>query len=355
MKARPIIFDTDPGIDDAAAIVIAVRNPQLDVKLISTVGANVEVEKTTANALHLVEFLDADIPVARGCGEPLLRKLEPCPEIHGVTGMDGYEFPPVTRKPADKHAVEAMRETIMSSEEKITLVVIGTHTNIAILLRMYPEVKEHIAEIVTMGGGLAGGNTNSSAEFNIYNDPHAAAIVFSSGIPITMLGLNVTSHVTMGGGLAGGNTNSSAEFNIYNDPHAAAIVFSSGIPITMLGLNVTSHALVRRKEAEVIGKSGRVGDMIFSLFSHYRGGTLDEGLRVHDAAAVAYLLKPQLFKTEMMSVEIATEGVASGTTVSDFRAVQRGEKTPNVKVVTEVDTEGFASWFAEEFCGREEA
>lgn len=308
MKARPIIFDTDPGIDDAAAIVIAVRNPQLDVKLISTVGANVEVEKTTANALHLVEFLDADIPVARGCGEPLLRKLEPCPEIHGVTGMDGYEFPPVTRKTADKHAVEAMRETIMSSEEKITLVVIGTHTNIAILLRMYPEVKEHIAEIVTMGGGLAGGNTNSSAEFNIYNDPHAAAIVFSSGIPITML-----------------------------------------------GLNVTSHALVRRKEAEAIGKSGRVGDMIFSLFSHYRGGTLDEGLRVHDAAAVAYLLKPQLFKTEMMSVEIATEGVASGTTVSDFRAVQRGEKTPNVKVVTEVDTEGFASWFAEEFCGREEA
>ena len=307
MRARPIIFDTDPGIDDAAAIVIAVRNPQLDVKLISTVGANVEVEKTTANALHLVEFLGADIPVARGCGEPLLRKLEPCPEIHGVTGMDGYEFPPITGKPIDKHAVEAMRETIMSSEERITLVAIGTHTNIAILLRMYPEVKERIAEIVTMGGGLTGGNTNSSAEFNIYNDPHAAAIVFSSGLPITML-----------------------------------------------GLNVTSHALVRRKEAEAIGKSGRVGNMIFSLFSHYRGGTMDKGLRVHDAAAVAYLLKPQLFKTEMMSVEIATEGVASGTTVSDFRAVQRGEKKPNVNVVTEVDTEGFAAWFAEEFCGRED-
>lgn len=307
MKARPIIFDTDPGIDDAAAIVIAVRNPQLDVKLISTVGANVEVEKTTANALHLVEFLNVDIPVAKGCGEPFLRKLEPCPEIHGVTGMDGYDFPPIMRKPLEKHAVEAMRETIMSSDEKITLVVIGTHTNVAILLRMYPEVKEHIEEIVTMGGGLTGGNTNSSAEFNIYNDPHAAAIVFSSGLPITML-----------------------------------------------GLNATSHALVRRKEAEAIAKSGRVGDMIFSLFSHYRGGTLDKGLRVHDAAAIAYLLKPQLFKTEMMSVEIATEGVASGTTVSDFRAVQRGEKTPNVKVVTEVDTEGFALWFAGEFCGREE-
>ena len=102
MKPRPIIFDTDPGIDDAAAIVIAVRNKNLDVKLLSTVGANVEVEKTTMNALRLTELLEADIPVAKGCGEPLLKKLEPCPEIHGVTGMDGYDFPPVTRKPLDR-------------------------------------------------------------------------------------------------------------------------------------------------------------------------------------------------------------------------------------------------------------
>lgn len=303
MKPRPIIFDTDPGIDDAAAIVIAVRNPNLNVKLLSTVGANVEIEKTTMNALRLVELLEADIPVARGCGEPLLKTLEPCPEIHGITGMDGYDFPPVTGQPLKKHAVEAMRDMIMESEEKVTLVVIGTHTNIAILLRMYPEVKEKIAEIVTMGGGLTGGNTNSTAEFNIYNDPHAAAIVFNCGLPITML-----------------------------------------------GLNVTNHAVIYREDAEKIDRSGKAGHMLYSLFEHYRGGSLDSGLKVHDACAVAYLLHPELFAAEMLSVEVATEGVAAGTTVSDFRAVQRGEKTPNVNVCMDVDTEKFRQWFVGEFC-----
>lgn len=307
MKPRPIIFDTDPGIDDAAAIVIAARNRNLDVKLLSTVGANVEVEKTTMNALRLTEFLQADIPVARGCGEPLLRKLEPCPEIHGVTGMDGYDFPPVTGKPLEKHSVEVMREMIMESEEPITLVVIGTHTNIAILFRMYPEVKARIAELVTMGGGLAGGNTNSTAEFNIYNDPHAAAVVFGSGVPITML-----------------------------------------------GLNVTNKAVIYREDAEKIDASGKEGHMLYSLFEHYRGGTLDAGLKVHDAVAVAYMLQPEMFKTEMLSIEIATEGVAAGTTVSDFRAVQRGEKTPNVNVCVDVDAEQFRRWFVAEFCGQAE-
>ncbi|MDO4395311.1 MAG: ribonucleoside hydrolase RihC [Clostridia bacterium] len=308
MKARPIIFDTDPGIDDAAAIVIAIKDPDLDVKLLSTVGANVEVEKTCMNALRLTEFMDVDIPVAKGCGEPLMRKLRPCPEVHGVTGMDGYDFPPVTRKPLDKHAVVAMRDIIMSSEEKITLVVIGTHTNVAIMLKMYPEVKEKIEEIVTMGGALAGGNTNSTAEFNIYNDPHAADIVFKSGIPITML-----------------------------------------------GLNVTNYALIYRKEAEAIkARGGKAGEMICSLLEHYRSGSLDAGVRVHDAVAVAYMVRPDLFKTEMMPVEIALDGPAAGTTVSDFRAMESGEKKPNVKVVTEVDQEGYTQWFVDEFCRGEE-
>ena len=302
MKARPIIFDTDPGIDDATAITIAVRNPELDVKLLSTVGANVEVEKTTLNALKLTEFLGVDIPVARGCGEPLIRKLRPCPEVHGITGMDGYEFPPVTGKPLEKHAVEAMRDVIMNSEEKITLVVIGTHTNIAILFRMYPEVKDRIEEIVTMGGGLTGGNTNSTAEFNIYNDPHAAAMVFNSGVPVTML-----------------------------------------------GLNVTNEARLYREDAEAIDASGRAGHMIYSLLNHYRDAFLDGGLRIHDSVAVAYILRPDLFKTEMLPIEIALEGPAAGTTVCDFRAMQRGEKEANGKVVTEVDPEGYKQWIIDEF------
>ncbi len=133
--------------------------------------------------------MEADIPVAKGRDAPLLKKLEPCPEIHGVSGMDGYDFPEVKRQPLQKHAVEVMREMLMESEEKITLAALATHTNIAILLRLYPEVKEKIDEIVMMGGGLSGGNTNTVAEFNLYNDPHAAYMVFESGLPITMLGL----------------------------------------------------------------------------------------------------------------------------------------------------------------------
>jgi len=304
MKPRPIIIDTDPGIDDAAAIAIAILNPNLDIKLITTVGANVEVEKTTLNALKLVEFFDVDIPVAKGCGEPLLRKLEPCPEIHGVTGMDGYDFPPVQRKILDVHAVEAMRRVLMDSGEKITLVALGTYTNVAILFRMYPEVKEHIEEIVVMGGGLKGGNTNSTAEFNIYNDPHAAEILFKSGLPITML-----------------------------------------------GLNVTNDSRIYREGCEKMNQSGRTGHMLYSLFTRYKGGDLDAGLRIHDAGTMAYLLKPELYQCEMHSIEVATEGVASGTTVSDPRAVAKGEKVPNVNVCTKVDAKGFEEWFLKEICG----
>lgn len=303
MKPRPIIIDTDPGIDDAAAIAIAILNPNLDVKLISTVGANVEVEKTTVNALRLVEFFNVDIPVAKGCGEPLMRKLEPCPEIHGATGMDGYDFPPVKRKPVEKHAVEAMREVLMNSEEKITLVALGTYTNVAILFRMYPEVKEHIEEIVVMGGGITGGNTNSTAEFNIYNDPHAASIVFQSGLPITML-----------------------------------------------GLNVTNQSRIYRAACDKMNACNETGHMLYSLFTRYKGGDLDQGAAIHDAGTMTYLLKPELYKCEMMSIEVATEGVASGTTVADPRAVARGEKTPNVNVCTEVDAKGFEAWFVGEIC-----
>ncbi|WP_419024893.1 ribonucleoside hydrolase RihC [Emergencia sp.] len=303
MKPRNIIIDTDPGIDDAAAITIAVRNAALNVKLISTVAANVEVEKTTENALKLMEFLDADIPVARGCDAPLLKKLEPCPEIHGVSGMDGYDFPKVKRQPLRKHSVEAMREVIMDSDEKITLAALATHTNIAILLRMYPEVKEKIDEIVMMGGGLSGGNTNTVAEFNLYNDPHAAYMVFESGLPITML-----------------------------------------------GLDVTNKAILHKNTALKIRESGKEGDMLYSLFEHYRGGTFEEGLRIHDACVMAYMLRPELFKTEKMYVGMVTEGYAQGATVAGKVNPIAPGREPNVNVCVHVDEAAFEEWFAGEFC-----
>lgn len=303
MKKRPIIIDTDPGIDDAAALCIALRHPELDVKLLSTVAANVTVDKTTVNALKLTQFLDVDVPVARGCDAPLLKTLEPCGHIHGESGMDGYEFPPLTRKPLEKHAVEVMRDMIMESPEKVTLVPIGTHTNIAILLRMYPEVKENIEEIVTMGGGIAGGNTTSAAEFNIYNDPHAAAMVFSSGVPITML-----------------------------------------------GLNVTNRAVVHLEGSLKIKESGPVGEMLYGLFSFYRGGTLETGLRIHDACAICYLVHPEYFRAEKRFIEIATEGPAAGATVMRADLIKKDEREPKTNVCMDIDSEKFEAWFVDELC-----
>lgn len=303
MKKKPIIIDTDPGIDDAAALCIALRHPALDVKLLSTVAANVTVDKTTVNALKLTQFLDVDVPVARGCDAPLLKTLEPSSHIHGESGMDGYEFPPLERKPLARHSVEVMREMIMESPEKVTLVPIATHTNIAILLRMYPEVKEKIAEIVTMGGSVAGGNATSAAEFNIYNDPHAAAMVFGSGVPITML-----------------------------------------------GLNVTNHARLHLDGALKIKESGRVGEMLYGLLRFYKGGTLEAGLRIHDACAICYLVHPEFFRAEKRYIEVATEGPAAGATVMRPNLIKVDDREPKINVCMDIDSERFEAWFVSELC-----
>ena len=148
---RPIIIDTDPGIDDAVALAIALNHPNLEVRLITTVAGNVDVEKTTNNALKIVDFFGKKVPVAKGCNCPLLIQLEDSAEIHGETGMDGFEFPQPISTCLDIHAVEAMRKEILSSDVPLTIVPIAALTNIALLLTLYPEIKENIAEIVKIG------------------------------------------------------------------------------------------------------------------------------------------------------------------------------------------------------------
>ncbi len=302
MEKRSIIIDTDPGIDDAAAITLAIRNENFDVKLLSTVAANVEVEKTTQNALKLVEFLGADVPVAKGSVQPILHKLKTSKDIHGESGMDGYEFPQVTRKPLGVHSVEAMRKIIMESREKITIVPIGALTNIAILFLMYPEVKDNIEELVMMGGGIFRGNINSACEFNIYNDPHAAAVVFQSGVKIHMI-----------------------------------------------GLDVTEKALLHKDAALKVKNSGKAGEMLYSLFEKYRGGSMETGLMIHDACTIAYMLHPELFKEEEKYVEVALEGPAAGALVTDTAIHINEENVPNVNVCMDVDAEKFEEWFVQEF------
>lgn len=296
----PIILDTDPGIDDAAAIALALKHPEIDVRLMTTVVGNVDVDKTTDNALRLAEFLDSDVPVAKGASRPLIREFEDASYAHGETGMDGYDFPEIITKPLGIHAVEAIRKELVESDEKITIVAIGVLTNIALLIKMYPEALGNIKEIVIMGGSLSGGNTQSAAEFNIYADPHAAKIVFDAGIPLTMI-----------------------------------------------GLDVTANTLLQKEVVMEIKEANELGNMFYQLFNHYRGGSIETGLRIHDACVIYYLLHRDKTVTKDYYVDIAVDGPAMGATVADIRDAYYPGKT-NCTVGLEFDVEDFNNWFLEE-------
>lgn len=292
MKRIPVIIDTDPGIDDAAAIGLALFRDELDVKLISTVSGNVDINNITTNALKLVTFFKQDVPVARGMEKPLLKPYIGS-VVHGETGMGGYDFPEPEHEVIKLHAVEAMRSLLEESEEKITLVPIGPLTNIAVLLLMYPQVKSKIERIVLMGGSLSKGNMNGPAEFNIWADPHAAKIVFESDVHIVMIGLDVTLKALIG------------EKELAQCPNQSAEMFSS-------------------------------------IFRHYRDGDMEQGVVMHDSCTIAYLTKPELFTVEPRHVQIVTEGPASGMTMEKHE-----EETTNVDVAVGIDSEAFQTWFLE--------
>lgn len=300
MTKKPIIIDTDPGIDDAVALAIALFNEELDVRLITTVHGNVSLEKVTYNALRLMKYYDKQVPIAKGASRPLVAEAIDASDVHGETGMDGYNFEePDDSLLLDKHAVNAMYEEIMNSNEKVTLVPIGPLTNIALLLRMYPEVKGNIAEIVLMGGSTGRGN-------------------------VTVM----------------------AEFNIYADPEAAKIVFSSGLPIVMAGIDVGQKALVYPEDSEILKDMNDTGNMIYHLFKKYRGGSFNKGLKMYDSCAVAYLLNPGLFETMDTFVDIELNGeLTKGATIVDLRGYLKQES--NVKVCLDIDAEAFKKWFME--------
>lgn len=300
MTKRPIIIDTDPGIDDAVALAIALFNKQLDVRMITTVHGNVSLEKVTYNALRLMKFYDKKVPIAKGADRPLIADIIDASDIHGETGMDGYNFDePDNELLLDKHAVNAMYDEIMSSNEKITIVPIGPLTNIALLLRLYPEVKEKIKEIILMGGSTTRGNASVMAEFNIYADPEAAKIVFSSGLPIVMA-----------------------------------------------GMDVGQNALVYPEDSAQLKDMNHTGNMFYHLFKKYRGGSFNQGLKMYDSCAIAYLLKPDLFETADTFVDIELQGeYTRGATIVDLQNYLNQKS--NVKVCTDIDAEGFKNWFME--------
>lgn len=298
MSKRPIIIDTDPGIDDALALAIALFSEELDVRLITTVAGNVSLENVTLNTLRLLNFYEKDVPVAKGAAKPLIVDFVDASNVHGKTGMEGYEFPePKTELLLKENAVNAMYRVIMESPEPITLVPIATLTNIALLFAVYPEVKEHIREIVMMGGSASRGNKGVMSEFNIATDPEAAQMVFQSGVPIVMAGLDV-------------------------------------------GLK----ALVLPQDSEEIKTMGKVGDMAYHLFKKYRGGSFNTGLKMYDSCAIAYLLCPELYTVEETYVGVELHGtMTAGCTVVDLKGYLH--KEPNAKVCMDIDGEKFREWF----------
>ena len=299
MEKEKIIIDTDPGIDDAVALAIALFNESVDVKLITTVAGNVSLEKVTANALRLLTFWGKKIPVAKGAEKPLIEKFIDAAHIHGQSGMDGFDFPePDMSLLVKEHAVNKMREVIMA-EKTITLVAIGPLTNVALLFALYPEVKTHISRIVLMGGSLTRGNKGVMAEFNFATDPHAAKMVFDAGVPLVMAGLDVG----------------------------------------------WQSAILPEDTAKLL-TMGKTGQMVHALFKKYRSGTFATGLRMYDACAVAYLLKPEIFKTADVFVDIElSRKLTSGCSVVDLKGYLK--QTANATVCTEIDPAAFRTWFIE--------
>jgi len=302
-QPKTMILDTDPGYDDAVALLLACGASALRVVGITAVAGNASVEKTFENARRLVGFLRMNIPVARGCDRPLVRKLITAPQVHGETGLDGVELPPAPWVGEERHAVQFLIDTVRGAEGPMELVTLGPLTNVALALRLAPDIRERITRIVMMGGSTSGGNITPAAEFNIYVDPEAAQIVFEAGVSITMVGLDVTNRA----------------------------VFTQE-DVTVLEGRGPASRLAARILTEYMRRTRRPGR--------------PEGARMHDPLAVAVAVDPTLVRTESLRVEVETAGARTvGQTVVDLHRV--GPEPPNADVALDVDLPRFKEFVFE--------
>ena len=298
MNKRKIILDCDPGHDDAVAIILAAKNPNLELLGITVVAGNQTLENTQRNALRLVQHLDLNIPVYAGCGQPMVRDKVIAGDIHGETGLDGPVFEELNREIEADHAVNYIIKTLMNSPEKITMVTTGPMTNLGMALRMEPKILDKIQEIVFMGGSYANGNVTPAAEFNILADAEAA-------------------HVCI----------------------------SSGLPITMVGLYVTRKALCYPQIVERMRKVGNKASVLFADLMAFFCKTQKEvygweGGPLHDPITIAYLIDPTVLTTKPMNVTVDTSSSQSyGRTNCDYFDYMK--KEPNVNVGIDIDVEKF--------------
>ena len=301
---RKIIIDTDPGIDDAMAIFYALASPELEVIGLTTVFGNAHVETCTANALHLLQIAGRpDIPVAQGAGRPMAELYRgPAAHVHGTNGLGDVPLPELTTSPVALDAAHFIIEQVLAAPGEITLVPIGPLTNIALALLLCPELPQHLAGMVIMGGNaFVPGNSSPAAEANIMNDPEAADLVFGAECPIVMCGLDVTEETVM----------TSAQ--------------------------IAAMAEIDNPRAQLAAKI-----LPFYRDFHMQVGGLD-GIHVHDSTCITYLIAPHLYGTQRHPIRVDTgHGVGRGKTWPSVRHHHRpgpwAERHP-VTVLTEVDVE----------------
>ena len=315
---RKIIIDTDPGIDDAMAILAALHSPELEVLGLTTMFGNTAVDLCSQNALRLVELEGNDhVPVAQGCAQPLVHDLNSFSAgVHGKDGLGNTNLPLPHGKLDPRHAAQFIIDTVMANPHEVILAPIGPLTNIAMAYRLEPRIAPLVKELVLMGGcAFALGNISAVAEANIYHDPHAAEVVFAAPWKVTMVGLDVTTKIVM-------------------RPEYFAKLYAAANPAVRLLEKI--QPCYQAFHEQIYGMKGAI--------------------HTHDPAVIAYLLAPELFRCEEMPVYVVTEGLCLGKTIADkhhhvFRSTQQargiGEESsemaverPSATITLGVDEDG---------------
>lgn len=304
--ALPLILDCDPGHDDAIALVLALASPELSLKAVTSSAGNQTPEKTLRNVLRMLTLLGrSDIPVAGGAAKPLMRELIIADNVHGESGLDGPALPEPGFAAQNCTAVELMAKVLRESEEPVTIVATGPQTNVALLLNSHPELRSNIARIVMMGGAMGLGNWTPAAEFNIFVDPEAAEIVFQSGLPVVMAGLDVT--------------------------HRAQIMAADIERFRAIGNPVAVTV------AELLD---------FFMEYHKADKWGFQGAPLHDPCTIAWLLNPEIFTTVERWVGVETQGkYTQGMTVVDYYFLTG--KAPNTTLMVDLNREAFVDLLAE--------
>lgn len=291
MKKIPVIIDADPGIDDAVALMMAVKNKLLDIKLITCTAGNTSLENVATNTLNVLELFDApQIPVALGRATPIARPSFSKEVYHGANGLGGFEFEKNNRKPSNLSALESFHKILSESQEKITVVALGPLSNIADLISTYPQDLQNIEKLIFMAGSI---------EEDGIKTPYA-------------------------------------EFNISSDPEAAEIVFNSNLSMIMVPMEMGHTAYLDWKEVFLTKQENTTGEVLEYIFRSYNDGHVKNGIATHDGTTIAYLLAPHIFETlpAFVSVKYFKE-IESGVAICNF------QQKPNMRVCTKINIKSF--------------